>query len=61
VIAGACPPRTARVAAEEIRRDARFVHEDKRPRIVEGLRLTPATPLCGDVGAMLLAGVYRFF
>jgi hypothetical protein len=60
VIHGACAARAARIAAQQIGRHARFVDEDTPLRVVKRLRLAPAAPLSPDVGAPLLAGVYRF-
>jgi len=61
VVDSARAARTARIATQEIRRDARLVDKDERPRVVQGLRVAPAPPFSGDVGASLFAGVYRFF
>jgi len=61
VIDGARAARAARIATQQLRRDARFVDKDKRPRVVKGLRVAPAPPLSGDVGAALFVGVNRFF
>jgi hypothetical protein len=53
-------PRTSPVAAQEIRRDARFVNEDVGACVVQRLRVLPAPTIRGDVRASLLVGVYRF-
>lgn len=61
VIAQAYASRTPTVAAQEIRGDARFVDEDVRARIVQGLGVLPPAAIGGDVRPSLLVGVYRFF
>ena len=49
------------VAAQEIRRDARFIDEDIGARIVERLRILPPAARGGDVRPALFVGVYGFF
>ena len=61
VVAQSHAARTPPVAAEQIRRDARFIKEDVLPRVAQRLPLAPAPALSGDVGATLFVGVYRFF
>ena len=61
VIRDAGAARAARVATEQIRRDARFIHEDVLTSIVERQRLTPLPPGGCDVRSTLFVGVYRFF
>ena len=51
----------ARIAAEQIGRDAGFIDEHVVRRIVQGLRLDPATPRGRDISAALFGGVYGFF
>ena len=54
-------PRAPTVAAQEIRRDARFIDEDVGARIVERLRILPPAARGGDVRPALFVGVYGFF
>jgi hypothetical protein len=61
VIAQAHASRTPTVAAQEIRRDARFIDEDVGARIVQWLRVLPLATRRGHVRASLFVGVYRFF
>jgi hypothetical protein len=61
VIAQPRATRTAAVAADQIRGDAAFINEDVLPKIAERLRLTPPSPLSGDVRPSLFVGVYGFF
>lgn len=61
VIAQAYAPRTPPVAAQQIRGDARFIDENVRARIVQGLGVLPPAAIGGDVRPSLLVGVYRFF
>ena len=61
VIAQAHATGTAPVAAQEIRRDARFIDEDVAARVVQGLGVLPPAASGGDVRPSLLVGVYRFF
>jgi hypothetical protein len=61
VIRDAGTPRTPSVAPEEVGGDARFIHEDKVPRVVERQRLAPLAAIGRDIRAPLLVGVYAFF
>ena len=61
VIPEAYAPRTAPVAAQEIRRDARFVDKDVAARVVQRLGLLPPAAAGGDIRTALLVRVYRFF
>ena len=61
VIAQAHAAGTPPVAAQEIRRDARFVDEDVGARVVQRLGVLPPAAGGGDVRPSLLVGVYRFF
>jgi hypothetical protein len=61
VIANARPPRTARVATQQVCRHTRFIDEDVLARIVERERLVPLAPGGRDIRPTLLVGVYGFF
>ena len=61
VIGNARPAKTARVAAQQIGRHARFVHEDVLARLVERLRLAPLPARRGDIRSTLFVGVDGFF
>ena len=61
VIRRARPPRAARIAAQEVGGDARFVDKHEVAGVVERLRRRPSPSRGGDVSAPLFAGVYRFF
>ena len=61
VIAEAHAARTPAVAAQEIRRDARFIDEDVAARVVQRLGVLPPAARRGDVRPALFVGVYRFF
>lgn len=61
VIAQTLATGTPPVAAEQIRRDTRFIDEDVRTRVVQGLGVLPPPARRGDVRTTLLVGVYRFF
>jgi hypothetical protein len=61
VIPHAVPARTAAIAPQQIRRDARFVEEDVAAGVVQPLGVLPVPARRGDVRAPLLGGVYRFF
>jgi hypothetical protein len=61
VIPEAHAPRTAPVAAQEIRGDPRFVDEDVAARVVQRLGLLPPAAVRGDVRPSLLVRVDRFF
>jgi hypothetical protein len=61
VIAETHAARTTSIAAQQIRRDARFVDEDVGARIVQRLRVLPPPARRGDVRPALFVGVYGFF
>ena len=61
VIRDAVAAQGPRIAAQQIRRDARFVHEDELPGIVERQGVDPPAPSGGDIRAPLFGGVHRFF
>jgi hypothetical protein len=61
VIREAGAPWTPRIAAEDIRRDARFIHEDVLARVVNGKGRPPLTAGGRDIRSPLFVGVYRFF
>ena len=61
VIGNARPTKTSRVAAQQIGRHARFVHEDVLARLVERLRLAPLPARGGDIRSTLFVGVDGFF
>ena len=61
VIRDAVAAPAPRVAAQQIRRDARFVDEDELPGMMERQRVDPPSPSGGDIRATLFLGVYRFF
>jgi hypothetical protein len=52
---------TSRVAANQIRRDARFINEHILAGIVEGLRVVPLPARGRDGRTVLFIGVYGFF
>jgi hypothetical protein len=53
--------RTAGIAAQQIRGDARFIHEDELMGIMDG-ECRPPLPAGGrDIRATLFVGVYGFF
>ena len=54
----ACPRRTPGVPPEEVGGDARFIHEDQVPRIVERQRRAPLAAIGRDIRAPLFVGVY---
>jgi hypothetical protein len=49
------------IAPEQIGGDARFIHEDVLPGVVQRQRLDPVPPRRRDVSPPLFGGVYRFF
>lgn len=51
----------ASIAAQEIRRDARFIDEDVGARVVHRLRVLPVVARGGDVRTSLFVGVHRCF
>jgi hypothetical protein len=61
VIRGTFASRAARVATQQIRRDARFIDEDVLRRIVGRQRVCPLAPCGGDIRTTLFVGVYGFF
>jgi len=61
VIANARAARAAGIAANQFRRDARFIDEDVPARIVERQRLIPMTPRGRDIRPTLFIGVDGFF
>ena len=61
VIADARPAPAARIAANQIGRNARFIHEDVLVREPDRLAVVPPAPRCRDIRTPLFVGVYRFF
>ena len=61
VIRDAIASPAARIAAQEIRRHARFVHEHILPSIMERLHHDPLPPRRRDIRPTLFVGVYGFF
>jgi hypothetical protein len=61
VIADARAARAPGVAPDQIRGDARFIHKDILPRIVQRLGLVPVAPRRRDIRTPLFVGVYGFF
>jgi hypothetical protein len=61
VIPNAQAARAARVAANQIRRDARLIDKNVLCRVVQGLRLVPLASRGRDIRPTLFVGVYRFF
>ena len=53
--------RTARVAAQQVRRDARFIHEDVVASIMDRERRPPLPAGGRNIRATLFVGVYGFF
>jgi len=61
VIAGARAAWTARIPAEQIGGDPRFVDKDEPVGSVERLPLAPLPAGSRDISATLFGGVYGFF
>jgi hypothetical protein len=61
VIGDARTARTARIPAEQIGSDSRFVDEDESVGGVERLPLAPLASCGRDISAPLFGGVYGFF
>ena len=61
VVMDADPVRAAAIAAQQIRRDARFIEEDQARGIKRRCCALPLLSSCGDVGSIVFGRAYRFF
>jgi hypothetical protein len=61
VIPDAHASRAARVATNQIRRDAGLIDKQVLSRVVQGLRFVPLASRGRDIRPTLFVGVHRFF